>query len=107
MDSAPTIPAAPPTTAVSDESSLLERLRAGDDAAFEQLVAAHAPRMLAVARRFMRDESDAQDAVQDAFLSAFKAIGAFAGGSALSTWLHSITVRACLMKLRSRRRKSE
>jgi RNA polymerase sigma-70 factor, ECF subfamily len=96
-----------PAAASRDEPTLLARLRAGDEAAYEQVVAAHAPRMLAVARRFLPDEADAQDAVQDAFLSAFKAINAFAGGSSLATWLHSIIVRACLMKLRSRRRKSE
>jgi RNA polymerase sigma-70 factor (ECF subfamily) len=106
MDTAPAIPeTAPPTS--SDEPSLVARLRAGDEAAFEQVVMAHTPRMLSVARRLMRNETDAQDAVQDAFLSAFKAIGAFAGGSSLSTWLHSIIVRACLMKLRSRRRHAE
>jgi RNA polymerase sigma-70 factor (ECF subfamily) len=104
MGSAPAIPAAPVGV---DEKSLVARLRTGDEAAFEHVVMLHAPRMLTVARQFMRDETDAQDAVQDAFLSAFKAIGAFAGGSLLSTWLHSITVRACLMKLRSKRRHAE
>jgi RNA polymerase sigma-70 factor (ECF subfamily) len=89
------------------ESDLLKRLKAGDDAAFEQLVTHCMPRMLAVARRYMRDESDAQDAVQDAFVSAFKALGNFAGDSSLATWLHTITVRACLMKLRTRKRHPE
>ncbi len=57
--------------------------------------------MLAVARRFFRGEQDAADAVQDAFLSAFKAITTFNGDSQLGTWLHRIVVNACLMRRRS------
>ena len=61
--------------------------------------------MLAVARRMLFREEDAQDAVQDAFLSAFKSLGTFDERSLLTTWLHRITVNACLMKLRSQRRR--
>jgi RNA polymerase sigma-70 factor (ECF subfamily) len=102
-----TSPSEPHAASASEERALLTRLRGGDNAAFEELVRTHMPRMLAVARRFMHDETDAQDAVQDAFLSAFKAIGSFEGGSSLGTWLHSIIVRACLMKLRTKRRHDE
>lgn len=63
--------------------------------------------MLAVARRICRSDADADDAVQEAFLSAFKALPAFDGRSRLSTWLHRITVNAALMKLRSARSKRE
>ena len=63
--------------------------------------------MLSVARRFLHDEELARDAVQDAFLSAFRAIHAFDGDAQLSTWLHRIVVNAALMKLRTRRRKPE
>jgi RNA polymerase sigma-70 factor (ECF subfamily) len=63
--------------------------------------------MLAVARRFLPEEQDARDAVQDAFLAAFRSIAGFAGGSRLSTWLHRIVVNTALMKLRSRRRRRE
>jgi len=87
----------------SDEQALLERLRAGDAAAFEQLVRDHGGRMLAVVRRFLGSEEDAQDAVQEAFLSAFKALDRFEGQSRLGTWLHRIAVNAALMKLRSRK----
>ncbi len=93
--------------APDDEAQLVARLRAGDDAAFEDLVRTHAGRMLAVARRMLRTEEDAQDAVQDAFFSAFRAMERFEGGSRLSTWLHRIVVNAALMKLRTRRRKPE
>lgn len=89
------------------ESHLRDRLRAGDDRAFEELVISLTPKLLATARRFLQDESDACDALQDAFLSAFRAMHSFAGESKLSTWLHRITVNACLMKLRARQRRSE
>ena len=89
------------------DRSLLERLRTGDEAAYHDLVAANTGPMLAVARRFLRNEDDARDAVQDAFLSAFRALDKFAGDSLLSTWLHRITINACLMKLRTRRRRPE
>jgi RNA polymerase sigma-70 factor (ECF subfamily) len=90
-----------------DEEALLVRLRAGDDAAFAVLVRAHAGRMLAVARRILRSEDDGRDAVQDAFLQAFRGIDGFQGGARLSTWLHRIVVNACLMRLRSRARRPE
>jgi RNA polymerase sigma-70 factor, ECF subfamily len=90
-----------------DEQALLARLRAGDDAAFALLVSTHAGRLLGVARRMLRVEEDARDALQDAFLQAFRGIGGFEGSARLSTWLHRIVVNACLMRLRSRSRKPE
>lgn len=89
------------------EVALLARLRGGEDAAFDELVRVTGGRMLAVARRMLGREEDAQDAVQQAFLSAFKSLDKFDGRSQLSTWLHRITVNACLMKLRSQRRRPE
>ena len=90
-----------------DEAALLAGLRAGDGLAFEKLVRLHCDRLLAVARRVLGNEEDARDAVQDAFLSAYRGLGGFGGDSKLATWLHRITLNACLMKLRTRRRKPE
>ncbi len=90
-----------------DEEALLEALKAGDEPAYEKLVRDNTGRMLAVARRFLRSDDDAQDAVQEAFVSAFRAMGNFEGGARISTWLHRIVVNAALMKLRTRRRKPE
>lgn len=90
-----------------DERKLLARLREGEEAAFEELVRTQGGRMLSVAKRMLRNEDDARDAVQDAFLSAFRALDRFEGGSRLGTWLHRIVVNAALMKLRTRRRKPE
>ncbi len=89
------------------EHGWLARLRQGEEAAFEWLVREHGGRLLAVARRFLRNEEDARDAVQEAFLSAYRGIQGFAAGSRLSTWLHRIVINASLMRLRTRRRKPE
>jgi RNA polymerase sigma-70 factor (ECF subfamily) len=89
------------------ERALVEALKAGDEKAYETLVREHSGRMLSVARRFLRSEDDARDAVQDAFVSAFRAIDRFEGGARISTWLHRIVVNAALMKLRTRRRRPE
>lgn len=89
------------------DSALLAALRAGEESAFETLVRTQGGRMLSVARRFLGNDEDAQDAVQEAFLSAFKALAEFDGRSKLSTWLHRIVVNAALMKLRSQKRRPE
>lgn len=91
----------------SVERPLLERLRRHEDAAFEELVRAETPHLLAVARRLLRNEADAQDAVQQAFLSAFRALPEFQGQCRLTTWLHRIVTNTALMKLRTRTRKPE
>lgn len=89
----------------AEEAELVQQIRAGDETACTHFVLQNTPRMLAVARRLLRDEQEASDAVQDAFLSAFRSIQEFAGGAKLSTWLHRIVVNACLMKLRSAKSK--
>lgn len=89
------------------EAALLARLRRGEEGAFETLVRENGCRMLAIARRFVRDEAEAQDVVQDAFASAFGALVRFQGEAKLSTWLHRITVNCALMRLRTRRRRPE
>jgi RNA polymerase sigma-70 factor (ECF subfamily) len=102
----PPHPGVAPPGAPEDEASL-ERLRAGDAAACEELVRSHGPRLLAVARRLLRHEEDARDAVQDAFLSAFRALPGFEGRCRLGTWLHRILVNAALMRLRAAERRPE
>jgi len=91
----------------SPDAGLLHRLRAGDEEAYEELVRKNGGRMLAVARRLLSSEEDARDVVQDAFLSAFRALPQFESSCRLSTWLHRIVVNAALIKLRSRRRHPE
>lgn len=94
-------------TSRSEQTALVRALQAGDERAFEQLVREHMARMLQVARRLLRNEEDAREAVQDAFVSAYRSIGSFSAEARLSTWLHRITVNAALMKIRSRSRRPE
>jgi RNA polymerase sigma-70 factor (ECF subfamily) len=87
--------------------SLINRLRSGDDRAFEEVVRAHSGRLMSVARRFMRNDEDARDVLQEAFISMHRAIHTFESGARLSTWLHRITVNCALMKIRSRKCRPE
>ena len=95
------------SAAMGSDASLLARLRAGDEAAYEELVRSETRHLLAVARTLLRNEEDAQDAVQQAFLAAFRALPSFNGQSRLTTWLHRIVANAALMKLRTRGRRPE
>lgn len=91
----------------ADEAALVAAVRANDQQACARLVRLYGPHMTAVARRFMRSDDDCNDAVQEAFISAFRHLDAFEATARLSTWLHRITVNACLMKLRSAARHRE
>jgi RNA polymerase sigma-70 factor (ECF subfamily) len=91
----------------SDDAALLAALKNRAPASFEQLVHRFGGQLLATSRRFLREEADCADAIQETFLSAFRAINQFEGNSTLGTWLHRIMVNFCLMKLRSKSRRSE
>ncbi len=88
-------------------AALVSDLKAGEPTAFEALVRMQMPALLRAARRFLRSEEDARDAVQDTFVSAFKSIGTFQENSQLATWLHRILINSCLMKLRMQKRRPE
>jgi len=94
-------------TSTESDAMLVARLQAGDPDAYETLVRAHSGRLLSVARRFLPNNEDAQDAVQEAFIKAFRAIGTFEARAQLHTWLHRILVNTALMKIRSRKRRPE
>jgi RNA polymerase sigma-70 factor, ECF subfamily len=94
-----------PTYDAQSEDGLLERLKAHDEEAFETIVRRYGGRMLATACRLLGNDHDARDAVQQAFVSAFKSIAGFNGEARLSTWLHRIVVNAALAQIRSRRRR--
>jgi RNA polymerase sigma-70 factor (ECF subfamily) len=99
--------AMPMTTTPWTDVALVAAVRANDPAGCEALVRQFGGRMRAVAMRLLGHEADANDAVQDAFVSAFRSIDRFDGKAALGTWLHRIAVNAALMRLRSRRRRPE
>ena len=92
---------------IPSDAGLVARLKAGDPGAFEIMVRTMGGRLLSVARGMLRDEEAARDAVQDAFLSAFRSLEGFDGQAQLSTWLHRIVVNAALMKIRTRQRRPE
>ena len=85
------------------DRELLTRHAQGDDQAFAVLVRRHRERLWAVAIRMMSDPEEASDALQDAFLSAFRAADRFRGESQVTTWLHRIVVNACHDRLRRRK----
>ena len=85
------------------DRELLTRHAQGDDQAFAVLVRRHRERLWAVSVRMMGDREEAADALQDAFLSAFRAAERFRGESQVSTWLHRIVVNACHDRLRRRK----
>jgi len=76
----------------SAEQDLIERARAGDRDAFEELVRRHADRLYAVVIRFVADDDEAQEVTQEAFLRAWRGIGRFQGRSQFFTWLYRIGI---------------
>lgn len=97
-----TLPLQPAPPAADPQAELLARLRAGDEAAFEGLVREQTPILLRVTRRLLHSEDEARDAVQDAFVAAFRGLANFRGESRLGTWLYRIAVNAALARLRAR-----
>ncbi|MCM2391487.1 RNA polymerase sigma factor SigM [Streptomyces albipurpureus] len=84
----------------TSDQDLLDSHVAGNPHAFGELVRRHRDRLWAVALRTLGDREEAADAVQDALVSAFRAAHTFRGQSAVTTWLHRITVNACLDRAR-------
>jgi len=90
------------TSAASSDADLIAAHAAGDPYAFSELVRRHRDRMWAVALRTLRDPEEASDALQEAFISAFRAAASFRAESQVTTWLHRIVVNACLDRVRRR-----
>ncbi|MFF0144412.1 RNA polymerase ECF family sigma subunit [Amycolatopsis sulphurea] len=90
------------TAAAPTDADLIAAHAAGDPQAFSELVRRHRDRMWAVALRTLRDPEEAADALQEAFISAFRAAGKFRAESQVTTWLHRIVVNACLDRIRRR-----
>lgn len=82
------------------ETGLMERIRAGDKSACAECIEIHSPGIYRLALRLMRNEADAEEVVQETFLSAFKGIDRFDGRSGLRTWLFRIAYNAAMMRLR-------
>ena len=85
------------------DAEVLRAHVAGEDHAFDELVRRHRDRLWSLALRTLLDREEAADALQDALVSAFRAAGRYRGEASVSTWLHRITVNACLDRARRRR----
>lgn len=86
-----------------DETVLASRAAAGDDSAFEILVRRHTDQLWRLARSLLRDDVEAEDAVQETFLKAYVSLTSFEGRSSFQTWLHTICFRECMDRLRVQR----
>jgi RNA polymerase sigma-70 factor (ECF subfamily) len=93
----------PAAVLAPDESDLVLRARAGDSAAIRMIVRQNNRRMFRVARSILKDDWEAEDAVQEAYIRAFRRLDDFEGRSKLATWLTRIVVNEALMRLRRRR----
>jgi RNA polymerase sigma-70 factor (ECF subfamily) len=87
---------------MSSGNELLHRLQAGDPLAFAQLVEENQNQIYNLALRMLNNPQEAEDVLQETFLSAFKALPGFEGRSSLSTWLYRIASNASLMRLRKK-----
>ncbi|MBI1797037.1 MAG: sigma-70 family RNA polymerase sigma factor [Candidatus Eisenbacteria bacterium] len=85
------------------DGALVEMAQAGDTRAFDELVVRYRDKVYRLAFKILRHEEDAAEALQDAFLSAFRGLKNFKAESTFSTWLYRVATNASLMKYRKRR----
>lgn len=97
---ASTVPAG---SSVSD-AELVVRIAGRDQAAFEVLMRRYNGKLFRVARAILKDDTDAEDALQDGYLDAYRRMGDFRGESQLSTWLTRIVINQALMRMRRQKR---
>jgi RNA polymerase sigma-70 factor (ECF subfamily) len=83
------------TVAAQDDWSLARRIAAGDKVAFEHLMRRYNRRLYRLARATLRDDTEAKDALQEAYIRAYRSMGQFRGESALSTWLSRLVLNEC------------
>jgi len=97
-------PRASALTAATSDAELVARSAGGEHAAFEMLMRRYNARLFRVARSILQDDTQAEDALQDAYLNAYRQIADFRGASQVSTWLTRIVINQALMSLRKRKR---
>jgi RNA polymerase sigma-70 factor (ECF subfamily) len=98
---------ASPLNASAPDGELAQRIAAGDHAAFALLMRRYNQSLYRAARSILKDDAEAEDAVQDAYLLAYRSMGSFRGDAKLSTWLVRIAVNEALARLRKRARRGE
>jgi RNA polymerase sigma factor (sigma-70 family) len=87
-------------TGTDDERSMAQRVAAGDGTQFEKLMRHYNRRLYRIARAVLRDDAEAEDALQEAYLAAYSSMGRFRGESTLATWLSRLVLNECLGRLR-------
>ena len=102
----PTPPETPETPAPTDEE-LVERARNKDFGAFEQLLDRYEDKIFRLAYRFVRNESEAKEVLQDTFLSIWRKLDTFKGDAQFGSWLYRVAANTALMRLRAQRRHPE
>ncbi|MGM9486495.1 RNA polymerase sigma factor [Ideonella sp. YS5] len=88
-----------------EDRELASRVASGDRQAFEGLMRQNNRRLYRLARATLRDDAEAEDALQEAYLAAYHSIGRYRGDAALSTWLSHLVLNECLGRLRRARRR--
>jgi RNA polymerase sigma-70 factor, ECF subfamily len=89
-------------TELRDESRMIASILAGDAQLFHELIRPYERRIYAMALSFLRNEADAEDATQEAFLKAFRNLASFRGDAKFGTWLISITLNEARSRIRRR-----
>lgn len=89
------------------EEELARRIREGDGSAFEALMRACNRKLFRIARAILKNDSEAEEALQEAYLTAYVALKGFRGDSRVSTWLSRIVINESLTRLRRSRRTAE
>jgi len=84
------------------DQALVEKAKAGDYQAFEALVNRYEGKVYRLSMRMLRNQEDAEDALQEAFLQVYRGLKGFEGRSSFSTWLFRLATNVCLMKIRHR-----
>jgi len=90
-----------------DESALIERLKAGDQEAFEAIFDLYSPKLYRVAQRILGEVADTEEVIQDVFWTVYRKAKSFRGNSQLSTWLYRLTINAALGKIRREKKHSQ
>lgn len=88
-----------------NQEKLIEKLKAKDRVAFNELVALYKNNVINTCYRFLLNEQDAQDISQEVFIEVYQSIHSFRGEAKLSTWIYRITITKCLDEIKRRNRK--
>jgi len=98
------IPQREAALALDQDAGLARRIGECDERAFEAVMRAHNRLLYRLARSILKDDAEAEDAVQEAYLAAYRNIGRFRAGARLSTWLARIVINEAYARLRNRKR---